>query len=86
MTNDISARVVRVLAETLEIPAASCAPQTRIKADLGADSMQMVTLMIALDEEFDVEFNVEAIPTAEVTVAWVIEFVTATIDAAQAKH
>ena len=86
MTSDISERVVRVLAETLEIPVACCAPHTRIKADLGADSMQMVTLMIALDEEFDVEFNVEAIPTAEVTVAWVIDFVTATIDAAQAKH
>lgn len=86
MTSDISERVVQVLAETLEIPAARCEPHTRIKADLGADSMQMVTLMIALDEEFDVEFNVDAIPAAEVTVAWVIDFVTATIDAAQAKH
>lgn len=86
MTRDISVRVVRVLAETLEIPVTRCEPHTRIKADLGADSMQLVTLMIALDEEFDVEFNLEAIPTTEVTVAWVIDFATATIDAAQAKH
>jgi acyl carrier protein len=79
MSESIRDRVIRVIAETLDVPLDAVHPETRIKADLGADSMQIVTLMITLDDEFDAEFNVEQIPTTEVTVAWIIDFVTATV-------
>ena len=41
-----------------------------IREDLGADSMQVIALMIAFDAEFDVEFDADAIPTTGVTMGW----------------
>jgi acyl carrier protein len=79
MSESIRNRVTQVITETLDVPLDTVQPNTRIRADLGADSMQIVTLMIALDDEFNAEFKVEQIPTTEVTVAWIIDFVTATI-------
>jgi acyl carrier protein len=75
----LAQRVVRIIAETLEIPFEELTPATRIKEDLGADSMQVVTIMIALDEAFDAEFDIAEIPPANVTVDWVCGFVQRTI-------
>ena len=54
-------------------------PETRIKQDLGADSMQLISLMIALDAEFDAEFAVENIPSDDVTLEWICRFVHDTL-------
>jgi hypothetical protein len=41
--------------------------------------MQLISLMIALDAEFDAEFAVENIPTEDVTLEWVCQFVHDTL-------
>lgn len=65
------ARVVSVIADVMSVNPDLLSNDTRIRADLGADSMQIVTLVIALDAEFDAEFNVNEIPTGDVTIEWV---------------
>ena len=41
--------------------------------------MQIMALMIALDAEFDVEFDVSSIPEDGVTIEWIRDFVEATL-------
>lgn len=77
--NQIFARVQRVIAETLGVDVSTVQAHTRVKEDLGADSMQVVTIVIALDEEFDAEFNTDELPRESVTVGWVTEFVARTL-------
>lgn len=73
-------RVRGLVAETLEKEASSVLPESRIREDLGADSMHVVTLLIALDEAFDAEFSLEDVPKEGVTVAWVAEYVSRTLN------
>ena len=79
LMTDIQAGVFRVVAETFPDHVAPLSPQTLIKKDLGADSMQLISLMIALDAEFDAEFAVENIPSEDVTLEWVCRFVHETL-------
>jgi acyl carrier protein len=71
---EVSQRVVKVISEVFSVPVSDLLPTTKMKEDLGADSMQVVTLLIALDEEFDTEFDISEVPAADVTVKWVCEF------------
>jgi len=76
---DIESGVFRVVAETFPDHEVPLSPETRIKQDLGADSMQLISLMIALDAEFDAEFAVENIPSDDVTLEWICRFVHDTL-------
>ena len=76
---DIQSGVFRVVAETFPEHGQPLSPATLVKRDLGADSMQLISLMIALDAEFDAEFAVENIPTEDVTLEWVCQFVHDTL-------
>jgi acyl carrier protein len=79
LEQDIQAGVFRIVAETFPDHAAPLSPHTLVKQDLGADSMQLISLMIALDAEFDAEFPVENIPSEDVTLEWVCRFVHDTL-------
>lgn len=79
LEQDIQTGVFRVVAETFPDHGAPLSPETLIKQDLGADSMQLISLMIALDAEFDAEFPVEKIPDEDVTLEWICRFVHDTI-------
>lgn len=68
-------KVIGVIADVMSVKPDLLSPATSIRADLGADSMQIVTLVIALDAEFDAEFNVDEIPTGDVTIEWVCKMV-----------
>ncbi|MBI2801563.1 MAG: hypothetical protein HYX63_15050 [Gammaproteobacteria bacterium] len=68
-----------MIADTLQVSVNALSSTTKIKEDLHVDSMQIVTLMIALDDEFNTEFNLEKVPTGEVTIEWICEFVGAAI-------
>lgn len=81
---DVQERVIRVLGETFPAKSASITQDTLIKHDLGADSMSVIALMIALDAEFDVEFAAERIPEDDVTVGWICAFVQETLLSAEA--
>ena len=76
---EIYARVCRVIADTLEIGEIELSESTRVKEDLGADSMQVVTIIIALDHEFDTEFNMAELPNEPITLKWIADFVERTI-------
>lgn len=82
LMQDIQPSVFRVVAETFPDHDAPLLPETLIKKDLGADSMQLISLMIALDAEFDAEFPVDKIPSEDVTLEWVCRFVHETLRSA----
>ncbi|MGD9601685.1 MAG: acyl carrier protein [Gammaproteobacteria bacterium] len=76
---EILQRVQRVIAESLDIDLITAQPHMRIKEDLAVDSMQLITIVIALDEEFDAEFNTDSLPREAVTVQWVADYVAHTL-------
>ena len=52
---DIEARVKEIIVEQLGVDASEVTPQASFVNDLGADSLDTVELVMALEEEFDVE-------------------------------
>jgi acyl carrier protein len=74
------AAVLDSVAETLNIPLAELTEDTLIREDLEADSMDVVTLMILLDDKFDAEFNPEDVPAADVSVRWVVDHIIEKLD------
>lgn len=48
-------RVCEVLAQQLGLEESEIMPESRLKEDLGADSLDMVELIMAMEEEFDVD-------------------------------
>ncbi len=56
---NIEARVKKVIATVLNVDAAQLKPDTNFVFDLGADSQQSTQLVLALEEEFGVEFDME---------------------------
>ena len=75
----LDARIARVISDLTGVPSNELQPHTRIREDLKADSMQVMALMIALDAEFDVEFDISGIPEQGVTVEWIRKFVESAI-------
>jgi len=75
--------VLKVVTATFPVQHVALDECTMLRKDLGADSMQLIALMIGLDEEFDTEFAVDQIPKDDVSLAWISNFVEATLLAAQ---
>lgn len=75
-------RIARVISDLTGVAVQDLGPHTRIREDLNADSMQILALMIALDAEFDVEFDISRIPDEGVTVEWIRQFVETTLASA----
>lgn len=55
MADDIEAKVKQIIVENLGVDAAQVTPQASFVNDLGADSLDTVELVMALEEEFDME-------------------------------
>jgi acyl carrier protein len=53
-------KVAEVVAEQLEIEVNSIKPESKFTEDLGADSLDVVELVMALEETFDIEIPDEA--------------------------
>ncbi|HAZ48027.1 MAG TPA: acyl carrier protein [Cyanobacteria bacterium UBA11369] len=53
-------RVQKIVAEQLGVDAAEVVPQANFANDLGADSLDTVELVMALEEEFDIEIPDDA--------------------------
>ncbi len=66
-------RVRAVASEVLEIPPERLLPTTRLGREFDIDSMQLVTLMIGLDEAFDLEIDTERFSDPDVTLAAIAE-------------
>jgi acyl carrier protein len=53
----IRARVEKTIADVLKVDAADLGGEKRIREDLGADSLDSVTLVMALEDEFGGSIN-----------------------------
>jgi acyl carrier protein len=60
MSQDIFAQVKKIVTEQLEVEADKITPQASFAEDLGADSLDTVELVMALEENFDIEIPDEA--------------------------
>ena len=52
---DVNAKVKKIISEQLGVPEADVKPEASFDNDLGADSLDTVELVMALEEEFGVE-------------------------------
>lgn len=71
---DIQDRICKVLADVLKVKPDQVRPESRYREDLGADSLDNATLLMALEEEFGREITdeeAESLTTVGNTVAFV---------------
>lgn len=57
---EIFDKVKKIVIEQLSVEASEVTPQSNFANDLGADSLDTVELVMALEEEFDIEIPDEA--------------------------
>ena len=57
--SDIEARVKKIIAEQLGVEEGQVTPEKAFVADLGADSLDTVELVMALEDEFEIEISDE---------------------------
>ncbi|QTA81170.1 Acyl carrier protein [Desulfonema limicola] len=55
----IQDKVVKIIAEKLSVDIAEIVPEASFVDDLGADSLDLVELIMSMEEEFDVEISDE---------------------------
>jgi len=55
MSDDLFARFTKCAVDVLGVDAAKVVPEAKFGDDLDADSLDLVELVMALEEEFDVE-------------------------------
>lgn len=73
---DIYAKVSKIVADQLSVDEAEVKPEASFANDLGADSLDVVELVMALEEEFDIEIPDEAaenIATVQAAVDYIKE-------------
>ena len=58
--SDIEARVKKIIAEQLGVPESDVTNEKAFVADLGADSLDTVELVMAFEEEFSIEIPDDA--------------------------
>lgn len=57
--SDILERVTKIIVDRLEVEEADVKPEASFKEDLGADSLDVVELVMELEDEFDLEISDE---------------------------
>ena len=55
MANNVEEKVKEIIAEQLGIDAGQIKPESKFVDDLGADSLDVVELIMAFEEAFDIE-------------------------------
>ena len=58
--SEITSRVINVVADQLSVDASEIRPESSFQDDLGADSLDLVELIMAMEEEFDVKIDDDA--------------------------
>lgn len=67
-------KIKKILAEQLDVDAEEMSLDTKIADDLGADSLDVVELLMAIEDEFDVEIPDEEIERLK-TIGDVVEYI-----------
>jgi len=55
----VADKIKKVVAEKLSVDAAEVVPEAHFVDDLGADSLDLVELIMSMEEEFDIEISDE---------------------------
>ena len=63
MSDTLAVQIRQLVAEKLGVDRTQVTPQASILDDLGADSLDVVELVMAIEESFDIEIPDEAIET-----------------------
>ncbi len=74
MSADVLAKVQAVVSDKLEVDAEKITPAANFTDDLGADSLDVVELVMALEEEFNVEIPDEEAEKLQ-TVQSVVDYI-----------
>lgn len=74
-------RVRKVVADYLNISPEKVTPEASLINDLAADSLDVVQITMALEEEFDIEFGEEA-EISDPTVQGIVDYVESKLGAA----
>ncbi len=72
-------KIAGILAEQLEIDVETITPETRITEDLNADSLDVVEMLMAVEDEFEVHIPDEEIENMK-TVGDVVDYIQAEIE------
>ena len=73
---EVETKVIEIICDHMDVPGEQVSADTSFVNDLGADSLDTVELVMALEEEFDVEIPDEEAEKI-ITVKDAIEFVKA---------
>jgi acyl carrier protein len=71
---DVDAKVKKIISDQLGVPEADVKPEASFVNDLGADSLDTVELVMALEEEFGVEIpdeDAEKIATVQNAIEYI---------------
>lgn len=69
-------KVVEILSEQFDVEADSITPATTLQEDLGADSLDVVDLVMSIEDEFGVEVPDEEVENIK-TVGALVEYIEA---------
>lgn len=78
MPATIADQVRQIVAEQLGVPFEEITLESEFVADLGADSLDLVELVMALEEEYDIEISEEEIEQI-VTVGDAVSYIQARV-------
>jgi acyl carrier protein len=78
--SNIEERVKRIIAEQLGVVVADLTPESHIINDLGADSLDEVELVFAMEDEFEIEIDNQDSEKIK-TVQQAIDFVASKVPA-----
>ena len=67
-------KIKEILAEQLDVDAEEMATDTKIADDLGADSLDVVELLMAIEEEFDFEVSEDDVDGID-TIGKAVEYI-----------
>ena len=76
MSANVLDKVKAVISDKLEVEASKITPEANFSDDLGADSLDVVELVMALEEEFDIEIPDEEAEKLQ-TVQAVLDYINA---------